>query len=244
MKAGKPFPLPGIVIFMILLMAFFSCKKSGIIDITPGDPFDSAKTPSNSPMVAIAGPDQIAQLPLDYVFLNGSYGGTQNNFDRVQWQKLSGPSCLIENQNGLLTKVSGLKEGTYQFELTVFDKSNLPAKDWVTVTVNPVPVNVIINQHFVVFNSLEWIFPWYASIEAKNIHSYLPQNAPIQVFVQRSSSNNWIQVQPASNNSNNNTYEYFIETRPDGGGIYNYGSLYVFYYGFDTDDNPKIKVEF
>src|ERR1700746_719104 len=145
MGTGKPFLLLGIVLFMILLVDS-SCKKTGIKDISPGYGIHAADTPSNRPPVAFAGPDQIIQLPFDHVFLSGGYKA-QNNFDRVQWQKLSGPSCLIENQDTLLTKVSGLKEGTYQFELTVFDKSNLYGKDKLTVTVNPVPVNITIGKH-------------------------------------------------------------------------------------------------
>ena len=241
MKAGKSFSLTSIILFTILLLNS-SCKKNGIKDIFQENGIHSVDTAANRPPVAFAGPDQMVQLPIDYIVLSGDYK-TENNFDRVQWKKLSGPSCLIENQDTLLTKVSGLKAGTYQFELTVFDQTNMSGKDAVTVTVNPLPARITIGDHFVIYDSLTWIFPWYASLEAKNIYAYVQQNAQIQVFLQRGSSNDWIQIQSESYDANI-PYEYFIESSHDGAGMYTYGSLYVFYYGKDTDDHARIRVEF
>jgi hypothetical protein len=211
---------------------------------TSNKPRDSVivTPPQNTAPVVFAGVDQFVHLPVNYITLNGRFK-TQDQFGIVVWKKISGPSCKIENPTALSTKVSGfLHEGFYYFELTVFDKRNLFAKDTMVVEVEP---DVIAGQNFVIYNSLNWTLPWYNTLEAPDIYSNIPPEVPIKVFVQRGSSNDWIPAPPVSNDpNNNNIYEYFIETRPDGAGMYTMGSLYILYYGSDINDNPKVKIEF
>ena len=108
------------------------------------------------------------------------------------------------------------------------------------------PDTVIVSDHQIVGKNIKWIFPWYSSLEVQNIHSYISVGAPIRVFVQRDDSDIWMEATPVANDGSGGDYEYFIEKRLDGGGagMYNYGSLYVFYYGKDTTDTPDVKVEF
>ena len=95
-----------------------------------------------------------------------------------------------------------------------------------------------------VFEDRTWIFPWYNSIEIPNFHSIVPPGTPFTIYIQRHSNPAWIEVSPLTINPSTATYEYFIETRPKGGGIYNYGSLYIFYYGNDVSDAPGVKITF
>jgi hypothetical protein len=236
MKVANQTFLPEIALFLFCLLVI-SCKKADISNSR-----QTSNTSIQSP-TTFAGSDQVLQLPLDFFSLDGSYSAP-NQIDKVHWQKLSGPYCIIESQNALSTKVSGIQAGIYQFELTVFNKSNFSGKDTVMITVNRQPDNITIGPNFCIISSLPWIFPWYNSLEVENIYSYIQQGRPLRVFVQRGSSTDWIVAHPISHTSNSNTYEYFIETRPEGAGMYNFGSLYVFYYGSDINDRPNVKVEF
>ena len=105
-------------------------------------------------------------------------------------------------------------------------------------------IPAIISDHQIVAKNITWIFPWYSSLEVKNIHSYFPEGTPIRVFVQRDNSDIWKEATDAFIDGSLSEYDYFIEKRPDGAGMYNYGSLYVSYYGMDTSDTPDVKVQF
>ena len=121
-----------------------------------------------------------------------------------------------------------------------------PVIDKTPIGKAPVTDTVIINDHQIVGKNISWIFPWYSSLELKNVHSYISVGTPIRVFVQRDNNSLWMEATPVANDGSGGDYEYFIEKRLDGGGagMYNYGSLYVFYYGKDTADTPDVKVEF
>jgi len=103
---------------------------------------------------------------------------------------------------------------------------------------------VIVSDHQIVGKNIRWIFPWYSALELKNIHSYFSDGTSIKVFIQRDNSDIWMEATPVANDGSGGDYEYFIEKRPEGAGMYTYGSLYVFYYGEDTTDTPDVKVQF
>ncbi len=86
-------------------------------------------------------------------------------------------------------------------------------------------------------------FPWYNALEIKNIYNNVPVGKPLKVFVQRGFSSNWVEAYPAPINNNFSTYDYWIETRVGGGGMYTHGSLYVDYYT-NVSDYPNIKIEY
>lgn len=77
----------------------------------------------NSPPVANAGSDIIIALPDDSTILSGEHSYDSDIGDSIanyEWRKISGPNYVsIENKNRKETKIRGLKEGTYVFELTV-----------------------------------------------------------------------------------------------------------------------------
>jgi hypothetical protein len=173
--------------------------------------------------------------------LKGSYTA-QNSFQRAEWKKIMGPPCLIENQDSLTTKVIVPQAGTYHFVLTVYDALNFSGKD--TVVVSVLPARTMTSSNYVTFNNLSWMPIWYNTLEVPNIYSYVPMGQELKVFVQRDDNTNWVEVQPAPSSDPNTVYEYFIETRWDGAGMYTFGSLFIFYYGTDTNDSPNVRVEF
>jgi len=226
--------------FAITVLSIFfisSCKK------TVENNQQSINAPNKAPIVA-AGNDIKVVLPANEILLEGSFYDSENNVKTIEWSKLSGPdSFAIENKNDLKTRVSNLAEGVYQFELTVTDHLDAIGKDVVTVTVEP-GATIEVGTSEVIYRNLNWINPLYSSLELQNIYSYVPQGQPIKVFVKRDDSTDWEEIQLVSNTGTTALYEYFIEERPDGAGMYNYGSLYLFYYGNDTGDSPDVKVQF
>jgi hypothetical protein len=232
---------PGIL-FIILFVLLFSCRKDSINTGSSNVPVVT-NVPVNRSPTAFAGSDLTIQQPINYIIINGSYQ-TPNGFSRVEWKKLTGAPCFIENQNERVTKVTGAQPGIYEFEFTVYDMLNLSAKDTLTVTVLPVITSPLTTTY--IFNNLTWIFPWYNAVEVTNFNFYLQLGKPFKIFIQRAASPAWIEAKPVdlTGTTISGPYEYFIERRPDGAGMYNYGSLYVFYYGNDVSDKPNVKVEY
>ena len=88
--------------------------------------------------VAKAGSAQTITLPLNYLSLSGS--GTDNDGTVISylWTKISGPSDgTISNMNAETTSVTGLIQGTFQFELKVTDNNGAVGRDTMQVIVNP-----------------------------------------------------------------------------------------------------------
>ena len=188
---------------------------------------------------ADAGADFRVELPTDSATLQGSFIDMPYDILNQSWRKISGPSsAVIITPQSFRTTVLNLEKGIYEFELTVTDKGGLTGRDTVSIDVyDP----YIAGTNELMFTSLEWIFPWYNAIEVKNIFSY---PSPLKVFIQRDFDSGWIEVNKFTGNGTNRRYEYFIETRPDGAGMYSYGSLYIFYYGNNTSDKPNVKIQF
>jgi hypothetical protein len=186
--------------------------------------------------VAYAGIDQTLFLPSNSCELIGSYAG--HNVQSFLWRQLSGPNAIVERPDQLTTKVTKMEKGVYTFELTIINACLQKGKDTVAVTVleNTLPS--------LIFDELTWIFPWYASVEVQSFLTQMPAGLEKKVFIKRGFQTAWLEVPPISSNSQNYPYEYFIETRPDGAGMYNYGSLYILYYGNNTSDKPSVKVVF
>ncbi len=97
--------------------------------------------PTNEGPVANAGTDQVITLPVSTVVLNGN-GSTDpdGSITLFQWTRLSGPGTpVIVTPNSAQSSVTGLVQGTYEFELTVTDNKGSTARDTMRVTVNPAP---------------------------------------------------------------------------------------------------------
>ena len=57
------------------------------------------------------------ERPMDFAILNGSVTGPGRNGAGVQWEQVSGPAgCIIENPDSIITRVSNLVIGFYQFK--------------------------------------------------------------------------------------------------------------------------------
>jgi hypothetical protein len=232
--------LQGFILIGILLMNE-NCRKD--------DPTSNINTPQsgqgntappvsvNTAPVVKAGQDILVFLPDNSCQLNGSVTDKENNISTIHWRSISGTlSQLIEKPDSLETTVRNLEKGDYQFELTVTDSGGLTGKDTCNVNVHEFTSTVI-------FLNQTWIFPWYNAIEIKNFNTLLTQNALFKVYIKRDASPDWIEV-PSIQDYVNESYDYFVESRPDGAGIYHYGSLYINYFGTDVSDTPDVKIEF
>ena len=92
---------------------------------------------ANIPPTADAGTDQVITLPTNSVSLTGTGTDTDGTVSSYNWTKISGPSSgAITDASSAATSVTGLTEGTYQFELRVTDNKGATAVDTVNVTVN------------------------------------------------------------------------------------------------------------
>lgn len=96
---------------------------------------------NNSHPVAKAGNDTTIILPANQVKLDGT-GSYDPNNDSItyEWTRLNGPSAYtIENPDSLITNVTNLVQGIYEFTLTVKDSKGATGVDKVIVNVNPAP---------------------------------------------------------------------------------------------------------
>jgi len=123
---------------LLAVIAIISCKKEYSYEGSGNNVF------GNQPPVANAGPDQTIILPANTVNLNGSNSiDPDNNIAAYKWTQITGPSgSIIANTNAAKTGVSGLTEGTYQFELKVTDAGGLISKDTVTILLNRGEISV------------------------------------------------------------------------------------------------------
>ncbi len=223
------------IFYLLLILGAASCSKPPV-----PNPSEEVAQSKNTAPHADAGADIIIKFPLNEIFIGGYAYDKEDNIKSFGWTKISGPnSYRIENKDSLNIRVSMLEKGSYQFELTVLDAMGLYGKDTVVLVVeerqaNP---NEPIFPNEIIFKDLTWIFPWYSSIEVKNFNHYLPNGLSFKVFIQRDNDPEWIEVVLG-----NASYDYFIENRLDGAGMYNFGSLYIFYSGNDVSDTPSVKI--
>ena len=90
----------------------------------------------NQPPVANAGTDITVTLPSNTATLNGSGTDPDGTISNYVWTKTSGPAATIVSPNSATTSLTGLTQGTYQFQLMVTDNKGATATDVVQVTVN------------------------------------------------------------------------------------------------------------
>jgi K+-transporting ATPase c subunit len=94
---------------------------------------------ANIAPTANAGIDQTITLPTNSVSLSGSGTDPDGIISSYSWTKISGPAASITNANAAATTVTGMVQGTYQFELKVTDNSGAVDRDTVQIIVNPAP---------------------------------------------------------------------------------------------------------
>lgn len=205
----------------IVAFIFSSCKKD---NSCKGCQTNTPTQNPNKPPIAVAGPDQTTNLPINSILLNGSASSDPDG--RIvswQWAKISGPpSFNIVNANSAQTQATNLAEGLYHFELSVTDSLGLFDKDTTIITVNKLYTNEII------FNDQVWQCWWGCWIDIPNLYSHLPSGASFRVFIKRDNSNTWEEAIPVSQVG----YGYWVE---------NDGHLIV--YGDELgNDTPDIKI--
>ncbi|MGN6194220.1 MAG: PKD domain-containing protein, partial [Ginsengibacter sp.] len=96
----------------------------------------SVKAGANIIPTATAGADQTITLPTNSVHLKGGGVDTDGTITSYLWTKISGSTATITKASSATTNVTGLVQGTYQFELQVTDDKGAIAKDTVQITVN------------------------------------------------------------------------------------------------------------
>jgi hypothetical protein len=96
----------------------------------------NAASALNVAPTAIAGTDQTKNLPVNSVSLSGSGKDIDGSISSYLWSKISGPAATITNISSAATTVTGLAQGTYEFELTVTDDKGAVGKDTIKVIVN------------------------------------------------------------------------------------------------------------
>ncbi|WP_298734854.1 PKD domain-containing protein [uncultured Chitinophaga sp.] len=92
---------------------------------------------SNKPPIAVTQGDQVIQSPLSYAYVTGkkSYD-PDGSISSYSWKQLSGPAnAAIEAANQAETRIIGLKQGKYTFQLTVTDNKQAFASATFTIDV-------------------------------------------------------------------------------------------------------------
>ncbi len=239
------------LLFLLLLFLFgnVSCEKETVPDtiFVPEQPLTRDTLVSIKAPKVYAGQDVVLSLPMNKIKLSGSLSLQENNLKEIalMWKKIKGPnSYQLDNTNTLDPMLSELERGEYWLELTATNSVGLYDIDTTVVFVNDTTAGL--NKE-IVFINLEWIFPWYATLEIPAIYSYMPVGTSIRVFIQPDTNADWIEVGPISSDPYCTcSYEYFIETRQDGAGIYNFGSLFIFNYDYrsGSSNTSKVKILF
>ena len=91
--------------------------------------------PVNIAPIANAGSDITIKLPTNSIILNGSGNDPDGTIKTIVWTKVSGGAATIVNPNSLVTQITGLVQGNYQFKLSLTDDDGAMGTDTVNVTV-------------------------------------------------------------------------------------------------------------
>ncbi|MFT3746787.1 MAG: PKD domain-containing protein [Agriterribacter sp.] len=98
--------------------------------------------PAPAPPVADAGADKTIQLPTNTITLDGSASiSPDGTITDYIWSKVSGPSQgIINDPVNVITGITNLTEGVYQFQLKIIDNNGNSSISTVTITVKPAPL--------------------------------------------------------------------------------------------------------
>lgn len=140
-------------------IATATASQTSITDLVEGDYVFQLKVTDNNggtssasvnitvkaapmPPIANAGGDQIIDLPVNSIVLDGSASlAPSGAITTYEWTKVSGPSGeQVVDPTGISTAINSLKKGIYQFQLTVIDNNGASATSTVTITVNAAPL--------------------------------------------------------------------------------------------------------
>ena len=104
--------------------------------------------------VAIAGSNLTITLPANSTLLDGTASfDPDGSIVAYYWSKLSGPGVVgFDTPNSPTTRITGLREGTYEFKLTVVDNKGFRGTNTVTIWV------VYLLKNELIFENLSWNF--------------------------------------------------------------------------------------
>lgn len=125
----------GVYVFRITVIDDKSTSSSDQIAVTV------LPAGTNQPPVVNAGPDQTIALPTDFITLNGSVTDADGTIADISWVKISGGAATPSGADTEILSLSGLVEGTYEYELTATDNLGAASSDRVKIIVNPIPPN-------------------------------------------------------------------------------------------------------
>ena len=95
-------------------------------------------SPPNLPPVVLTGAAQTMTLPSNNTVLDGSRSyDPDGSISSYAWALVSGTGGTIATPSAAFTKVSGLTQGTYIYQLTVTDNNNASSSALDTIIVNP-----------------------------------------------------------------------------------------------------------
>lgn len=190
----------------------------------------------NPPEVS-AGNDTTLRLPYNTAMLNGRLINYFNDYPRVKWRKISGPSAYRFLRPDIETSsaVIDLTEGFYQFEISATDGLFQSGKDTMSINVLPEPHYTGSAQ----FGNLVWAIEpppleyGYFSITIPNIYSHIPANYNfLKVSVNYyGQPNDWRLVYPVPGEFSMEKFR--IEN----------GNLIVYSYEWSTNQNNSTRVK-
>lgn len=125
------------LLFFLIVIAVPACQKENeIIDVA-----------ENMVPVVNAGPGGTTTLPADSVTLLGSATDADGNIVSYLWSQVTGPAAsVIINPGSPSTKIKGLIQGAYVFQLMAIDNKGATGVDTTSVIVNPSPVQTLTLQ--------------------------------------------------------------------------------------------------
>ena len=91
--------------------------------------------PTNQPPVAEAGRDRTIKLPVNIVSLSGLAFNANGRFVAFRWEKVSGPSVTLSQQNTANVNLTNLVAGVYTFRFSATDNGGTTVSDEVMLTV-------------------------------------------------------------------------------------------------------------
>lgn len=97
----------------------------------------ATKESANQPPVVDAGEDKTISLPVDSVSFTATASDPDGEIVSYLWEQLEGPSANLKGADTNTLILTGLKEGSYTFEVTVTDDKGDTASDEVKLTINP-----------------------------------------------------------------------------------------------------------
>ncbi|WP_051049937.1 carboxylesterase family protein, partial [Nafulsella turpanensis] len=90
---------------------------------------------TNNPPIVNAGLDKSIKLPQDTTSFIASASDKDGSIASFLWAQLSGPTVTLSGSKTATLKLSGLKEGSYSFRVTVTDNKGATASDEVSLSV-------------------------------------------------------------------------------------------------------------